>query len=398
MEMINSGWGSFLKYKMLTEVRPFDQVELALIGSGLVERHVGVVLIEHPKASTAFTRSMGYLTRVCTASIPFPKDSPNAIWEENGSVQTGDRNPNFSLKIESVKGMPKGEIAYRINISDRLRKDESMAHVLTVTHRPNLPVEVMPGNQDAWNQFGEDLAKLCRDAYDKFASNYNDEDVRDIVVTELAALKAVNVLGKTTNFIAKDTPATPNNMARAEALQKFIRDCGHQCQILGLDATERTRDSIVEELRSSILADMNDYEEDLDKKLNTPTNERKRGEDQRVRMLGTANKTIDRIMAQAEYHAAVLGVMADGIRERADALRTKAAEFLTRDFGDGAPTVKTNKALALQKRIAELEAELAAKNAQPAPVVTVVDAPTPVTPIVVPRGGDPFVDLLPPTA
>jgi hypothetical protein len=376
MEMINSGWGLFLKYKMLTETRAFALVEAALAASGIAARHDGVVLLEHPKPSTAFTRSMGFLSRVCMASIPFPAGSLNAEWEENGVKVTADRNPNYSLKIESVKGMPKGEIAYRINISDRRRRDESMAHVLTATYRPNLPVEVLPGDAQAWDQFGEDIALLCRDAYDKFFTGYNDEDIRSVVVTELSAIKAVNVLGKTTNFIAKDTEATPDNTARAEGVVKFVRECGHLANVLGLDATTMTRDAIVEELRSSILADMDEYEEELDGKLNAKTVERARGEDQRLRMLGTANKSIDKIMALAEYHATVLGVMADGIRERADKLKEKAAEFLTRDFGAGVPTKgKGAKAAAqvseLAKRVAELEAQnaaLLAGKAIPAPI------------------------------
>lgn len=388
IEKLDSGWGLFLKYKMLTETRTFAQVEAALLASGIAERYSDTKLLEHPKASTAFTRCMNYLARVCMASIPFPVGSPNLEWEQDGVKQTGNRNPNFSLKIESVKGTPKGEIAYRINISDRRCRDENMAHVLTVTFRPGMAIEVMPGSEQAWNRFGQDLAKLCLDANDKFANNYNDEDIRDIVVTELASLKALNVLGKTTNFVARDSESNPDNTARATALVKFVRDCGHLANILGLDSTERTRDAIVEELRASILADMDEYEQELDAKLNAKTVERKRGEDQRTRMMSTANKTIDRIMAIADYHATVLGVMADGIREKAAGLRDKATEFLTRDFGAGVPS-KTSKQAELEAKLKAAQDELAVLKAK--------DAQVAVAPVVIPRGNDPFVDLLPDT-
>jgi hypothetical protein len=368
MKMIDGGWGSFLKYKMLTDTRAFELVEAALEDSGIKALHPGVVLLERPKASTAFTRSMGYLTRVCAASIPFPAGSPNA---------EGERNPNYSLKIESVKGTPEGEIAYRINLSDRRLANQDMAHVLLATHRPGLPVEIMPGEQAAWDKFGEDIAKLVRDANDKFQCNYDDTDVRDVVVKELQSLSAVNVLGKTTNFIAKDSEAKPNNTLRAQKLMEFVHACGHECTLLGLDGTEMTRDAIVSELRASIMAELEEYEADLDEKLGAKTKERQRGEKQRLRMMTTASKNIDEIMALAEYHATVLGVMAEGIKEKADALRAKATEFLTRDFGTGVPAQKSaatsQPVSALEKRIAELEAAnaklLAEKTAQAAPVV-----------------------------
>lgn len=385
MENLSAGWGSFLKFKLLTELRPFDQVEKALLESGIAERHADTKLLEHPKASTAFTRSMNYLVRVCMASIPFPAGSLNLEWEDNGVKKSGDRNPNFSLKIESVKGTPKNELAYRINISDRLCRDENMAHALTVTYRPGMAIEVMPGNAAAWDRFGDDLAKLCRDANDKFSNNYNDEDIRDVVNAELASLKALNVLGKTTNFIAKDTELTPDNTVRAKALVKFVRDCGHLANILGLDASSWTRDSIIEELRASIFADMDECEDNLNKKLDAKTVERKRGEDQRTRMLGTANKTIDRIMAIADYHATVLGVMAEGIRERAQGLREKATEFLTRDFGDGVPT-KASKQRELEATNAQLLARLKELEAAAAKPVQVV------VPL---QSSDPFADLSP---
>lgn len=398
MEKLSSGWGTFLKYKMLTDTRPFDLVETALRNSGIAERHADTKLLEHPKASTAFTRSMNYLSRVCMASIPFPAGSPNLIWEEaDGTKQTGERNPNYSLKIESVKGTPKGELAYRINISDRRRRDENMAHVLTVTFRPGMAIEVLPGNPDAWDRFGEDLAKMCLDANQKFLNNYNDEDIRDIVVKELTALKALNVLGKTTNFIARDTDAAPDNTVRAEALMKFIRDCGHLANILGLDGETRTRDAIVDELRASILADMDEYEQELDAKLNTKTVERKRGEDQRARMMNTANKSIDRIMALADYHSTVLGVMAEGIRERAEGLRKKATEFLTRDFGSGGGVASTGKNAALAKRVAELEAENAKLRSpggglRPVDPFAVVPAKDAQAGVIVSNTADPFAD------
>lgn len=383
LKMVDSGWGSFLKYKMLTETRPFDLVEKALENSGIKERHAGAVLLERPKAATAFTRSMGYLTRVCAASIPFPAGSPNAEWEENGIKCSGERNPNYSLKVESVKGLPDGDIAYRINISDRRQASQSMAHVLIATLHPGLQLEILPGEQAAWDKFGEDIAGLVRCANSKFLSNYDDTDVRDVVVKELQSLSAVNVLGKTTNFIAKDSEAKPHNTERAQKLMQFVIECGHECTLLGLDGTDMTRDAIVAELQASIMAELEEYEAELDEKLGTKTKERQRGEKQRTRMKATAEQNIDKIMALADYHATVLGIMADGIREKADALKAKASEFLTRDFGTGVPAqrsaVSASALSDLEKRIAELEAAnaklVAEKTAQPAPVVVAANDP-----------------------
>lgn len=370
---MNQGYGIFFKFKCNTETRPFDQVEAALAASGIQDHH-GSPLLQKPKPSTAFTRAMGFLTRVCTASISFPMGSPNAEWEENGVKMTGERNPNYSLKIEPIKS--EDQISYRINISDRRCKDENMAHVLTTAHVIGGGVAILPSDQAAWDKFGADIAKLVNDSYAKFLNNYDDTDVRAIVDKELASLKAVHVLGYTTNFIAKDTEATPFNTERAKKLAEFVQNCGHLANILGLDATEMTRDALVAELRTSIMAELEEYEESLDAKLGMKTKDRQRGEKQRIRMLGTANKTIDSIMALAEYHAQVLGVIAEGITEKAAQLKAKAAEFLVKDFGDGTTTVRaakvgdkaTKAAMSdLEKKIAMLESENAKLKAEQAP-------------------------------
>jgi len=399
LKMVDSGWGSFLKYRLLTETRPFDQVEKALEESGLKDLFAGIGLLQRPKAATAFTRSMGYLTRVCAASIPFPPGSPNASWDDNGRQVTGERNPNYSLKIESVKGMPDGEIAYRINISDRRRKDENMAHVLTATYRPNKPVEILPGgapgNQEAWDKFGMDIANLVNTAYDKFFNNYDDTDIRDVAVKVLASLAAVNVLGKTTNFIAKDTEAKPNTTATAQKLLQFIRACGHECTLLGLDGTDMTRDSLIAELRTSIMGELEEYEADLDEKLGAKTKERQRGEKQRARMKATAEANIDRIMALAEHHAQVFGVWAEGLKEKAAAIKAKAHEFMTRDFGTGVPAPKPAGGAAaasgpvvsdLEKKIAELLAENARLKANQGVAIGPVQQAV----VEVPANADPF--------
>lgn len=395
LKVVDGGWGSFLKFKLLTDIRPFEQVESALHASNIQDHHANK-LLERPKPATAFTRSMGYLARTSAASIPFPKGSPNAQWEENGHTVVAERNPNYSLKVESVKGMPKDEIAYRINISDRRSRNENMAHVLTATYRPNLPVEIMPGDMGAYDKFGDDIRQLVKEAYEKFFNNYDDTDIRSVVDKELASLKAVHVLGHTTNFIARDSEASPFNTLRAQKLVEFIHACGHLANILGLDGTERTRDAIVDELKSSILAEMEEYEADLDDKLNAKTKERQRGTKQRERMKATAEQNIDKIMALAEYHATVLGVMVDGIREKADKLKAKAAEFLSRDFGTGVPTAKSDDEPAsdLEKRIAQLEAENARlKSFQGvAPVHTPPVGAAQAAYVVVPVGAEPFAE------
>lgn len=396
MEKIDSGWGSFLKYKLSTDTRDFGQVEDALLASGIQDHHASP-LLQRPKPSTAFTRSMGYLTRVCAASIPFLAGSANASWLDGDRMVTGDRNPNYSLKVESVKGGPDEEISYRINISDRRSKDENMAHVLTATYRNDKPVALVPGDQATWDKFGEDIANLVKSAYNKFFSSYDDTDIRDVVVKELAALNAVNVLGKTTNFIAKDT-ATKQNSARAEKLIQFVHDCGHEGTLLGLNGSEMTRDAIVTELRASILAQLQDCADELDEKLGAKTKDRQRGVKQRERMKNTAETNVDAVMASAAYHLEVLGVTIEDITEKAAAIKAKAAEFLTRDFGTGVPSVKGTASDGpvisdLEKKIAALTAENARLKAFQGLEINTGHAPNSIpfaATEVVAAGADPF--------
>ena len=364
-----TGWGSFFKFKILTEVRSFRQVEEALSKSGIAEHHNDRVLIERPTASKAFTRSMGYLTRACASSIPFPAGSANLTWTDvNGVIQSGDRNPNYSLKVETIKAAnTDGSVSYRINISDRLKASASMDHVLTAVFSADGTLYIKQGvNSSAWTQFGQDLTTLVRDAYDKFFNNYDDTDVRAVVAAEVDSLLAINVMGNTTHFIAKDTAGMPDNNARVVKLAQFVKDCGHIAGVLGLDASAMTRDQLVDELRISLMAEMDEIEEDLDEKLNTPTAVRKRGEKRRESLKAKKDEDIDRVLSLAAYHSTVLGIMAEGIQERANKLKAKANEFLTKDFGDGAPVVRSvapvkiateAELIAARARIAELVKE-----------------------------------------
>lgn len=364
-----TGWGSFFKFKILTETRPFAQVESALSKSGIAEYHNDRVLIERPTASKAFTRSMGYLTRACASSIPFPVGSANLTWKDvNGVVQSGDRNPNYSLKVETIKAAnTDGSVSYRINISDRLKASASMDHVLTAVFTTDGLIHIQQGvSGGAWNQFGADLTTLVRDAYDKFFNNYDDTDVRAVVGAEVDSLLAINVMGNTTHFIAKDTAMMPDNNARVVKLAQFVKDCGHIAGVLGLDASAMTRDQLVDELRTSLMMEMDEIEEDLDVKLNTPTGERKRGEKRRASLKAKKDQDIDRVLALAAYHSTVLGIMADGIQERAAKMKAKADLFLTKDFGDGAPAI-TIQSIAPAK--IATEAELAIARARIAELV-----------------------------
>lgn len=360
-EQVSAGWGGLLRLTVKTETRDFLLVEKALADSGMQDFHAAP-LLHRPSMPTAFARAMNYLGRVCQSSIPFPQGSPNAEWEESGVTKTGDRNPNYSLKIESLKTAASDtSVSYRINISDRRVAGQDMAHVLTATYADG---KVTVGNGThaaAYAKYGGDLTRLVDEAYIKFRNNYDDTDIRAVAQAELNKLKAISVLGGNTNFIAKDSDRMPMNAERSQKLAGFLKETGHLVALFGLDASAMTRDQLVDELKESLLSEMNEFEKSLDDKLNSTAKERSRGDAQRNRMKTTADQTIDRIMSLADYHAEILGVMAEGIRERAATLRAKANEFLTRDFGKGTPGPKVESAK--DKRIKELEAALAVAEA-----------------------------------
>jgi ElaB/YqjD/DUF883 family membrane-anchored ribosome-binding protein len=123
---------------------------------------------------------------------------------------------------------------------------------------------------------------------------------------------------------------------RAIDLSKFLEEIGHEGGVKGLDGAETTRQSLEKDMRKHYLGELEVLSGELDEKLNTPTGKRKRGDGRREQLFTNSDAKIADIMALAEYHATVLGVMADGVREKAAELHAKAKEFLTRDF-DAAP-------------------------------------------------------------
>ena len=344
MENLNKSYGVHLAVEVKTDTRPFDMVEGAAARASIRPE----AMPEKPTPGKAISRAITCLMRICAASIEFPAWSQCASWVEERAVhrmvkgqqvQTGTRqvtmsgrNPNYSLKVTLVKqAHVDAGTTWRINIANRNKAGESMGHVLSVTYSPLVGLYFTNGTDaQAFDTFGKEIKAIVETEYQRFLSNYNDEDIRGLLSAELADMKALKVIKKNNCFIPHVS------VDRAKALYEFAKECGQEVSWLGLDASEMTRDSLLHDLKSSIFSDMDEYEEVLNAKLNTPTGERKRGEKQRERMFDTAIGNIDRIMALAEYHADVLGVMAEGIRERRDALRSKAHELLTKDF-DAAP-------------------------------------------------------------
>lgn len=339
-DKLSPNWGAHVGFSIATETRPFDMVENAV--KPIQDLHESP-LLQRPSAQTAISRAVNALMRTCAASIDFPRDSKYASWDEtvplyktvNGkrlivgttTIPKTGRNHNFSLKITQVKAARVGnETTWRFNIADRRNQVENMGHVLNLTYDTG-NLHFNPGSDAAAvNNFGVDVGALIMTEYDKYLNNYNDEDIRAVFNAEMTAMKALKILKKTNCFIAN------SQVERAKLLYKFAQDTKQEISWLGLDSEIITRDSLLKDLQASIFADMDDFEAKLEVKLNTPTKERKRGEDQRVRMYNTATETIDGILALAEYYEMVLQASAEGIKERAKQLRSKATELLTKDF------------------------------------------------------------------
>lgn len=323
-QMLPANYGVKFDFEISSATRPFDQVDAAADKHGIAKENRP----DKPTKAQAIARAMLYLMRVCASSIEFPAWSPFNQWDKK---KVGDkRNPNYSLKITQVKKLSTDtSVTWRINIADATKKGENMGHVISVTYDPGVvqPIYFTAGqDKAAFDTFGREVREIITNEYARFLNNYNDEDLRRVMDAELSSMHALKVIKNTNCFIPRDY------VDRARALYEFAKDCGQVVSWLGLDNSDMTRNSLLADLRAVVMADMDEYERELDAKLNAPEGERKRGEKQRNRMFETANSTIDHIMAQAEYHATVLGCMAEGIIARRDALKAKAVEFLTRDF------------------------------------------------------------------
>lgn len=410
MEKLSQGYGYFCKFRVKTETRPFVQVETALLNSGIKDHHKNrdgteSTLLVRPDKGTGFTRCMNALARICASSIPFPADSKYRSWVDGNDafgqpiVRTGEKNPCYSLKVESIrKASVDATQTWRINISDRKNAGLDMAHVLTCIYADGSLTIYAGTDVEASKEFATDLGRIVRAEYERFCNNYDDTDVRKVVDAELESLKALQVLGKTTNFIARDAEGMNANTDRAEKLVKFIKECGHDAELLGIDGSTRTRDALLSELTSSIMEQFEKFEVTLQAKLDKPNGERARNEGQRSRMHKGAVGDIESIMALADYHCAVLGVVAQSVADRKAELLKKAGEFLTKDFGLSAKQKKLNE-LAAQIREAKAQAPVeAAKPAWAGEVIGGDVAPAPVAAevpaaVVMAAAEDPFAGL-----
>ncbi len=321
-KMLDKSFGVKFDFEISTDTRSFAVVDAALITAEIPKEHWP----DKPNKGRAIARAMMCLQRTCAASIEFPAWSQWANWENKRSNEK--RNPNLSLKITQVKkASTDTSVAWRINIADATKKGENMGHVLNVTYSPDHGVYFTEGtDKGAFQAFGKEMQEIVNAEFNRFLTNYNDEDIRRVLDTELSSMRALKVIKNTNCFIPRDY------VERARKLYQFAKDCDQTVSWLGLDSSEMTRESLLADLKKAIFSDLEAYEAEMDKKLNAPEGERKRGEQQRQRMFMTANDNIDSIMAMAEYHAQVLGVMIEGIQERQTALKQKATEFLTRDF------------------------------------------------------------------
>lgn len=336
MQQLGNSYGVKFDFEIKTDTRPFDTVEAAALKAGIKPEHMP----EKPTTFQAISRAIACLTRTCMSSVEFPGWSKHATWEEettsyktvkgariavSGRATASGRNPNYSLKITQVKkASTDASTTWRINIANRNKAGENMGHVLSVTYDPVLGLRFEKGTDaNAFAEFGREVQIIVNEEYKRFARNYNDEDIRRILDAELADMRALKVIKNTNRFIAHEF------VDRAKGLYEFARDCGQVVSWLGLDNSPMTRDSLLHDLKTAIFSDMDEYEAELDAKLNPVGLERKRGEARREQMHDTAMKNIDKIMAMAQYHAQVLGCMAEGIAERESKLRAKAHKLLT---------------------------------------------------------------------
>lgn len=344
-QMLDKSYGVHLAIEVKTETRPFDQVDNAAINHGLVER-----LPEKPSQSKAISRAIACLMRICMSSIDFPQWSKHSQYEvtreitrvvSGATVKVGERvetvsgrNPNYSLKVTQVKqAKTDASTTWRINIANRNKAGENMGHVLSVTYDPTHGVYFTKGTDaQAFDDFGNEVREIVTNEFQRFATNYNDEDIRKVLEAELRDMRALSVIKRQNCFIPQA------NVDRAKSLYMFAKECGQEVSWLGLDASEMTRDSLLADLKSSIFADMDAYDKVLDDKLNPVGLEKKRGEKQRDRMYTTAMDNIDNIMATAEYYGAIFGIMEAEIIARRDKLKNKATELLTKDW-ENTPTL-----------------------------------------------------------
>lgn len=338
MRELPKSYGVKFDFAVSTETRPFDLVDAAAYKAGVKPEHMPA----KPSTGKAISRAIACLLRICMSSIEFPAWSKHATWEVsvpqmrtvNGvvvqvstkQVQKSGRNPNYSLKITEVKQMRTGtEKTWRINIANRNKQAENMGHVLSVTYNPATGLCEFHAGTDAvaFAEFGDEVREIINTEYKRFALNYNDEDIRDILDAELNDMRALKVIKNTNRFIAHEY------VDRAKLLYDFAVDTGQTVSWLGLDNSPMTRDSLLKDLQATVNADMDEYEATLDEKLNPKGLERKRGEKRRGLMHDTAMETIDHIYAQAEYYEDILGAVAEGLKEKRDRLRAKAFKLLT---------------------------------------------------------------------
>lgn len=338
MGTLSKSYGVKFDFEIKTDTRPFDTVDSAALKAGVRHEHMP----SKPSMGQAISRAIACLVRMCMASVEFPAWSQHAQWTEDQPVmrtvsgkriqvgtahvpKTG-RNPYYSLKITELKAQAKtnAETTWRINIANRQVKGENMAHVLSVTYCPVKGVYFSKGmDAQAYADFGKEVMEIVNTEYARFSTHYNDEDIRKVMDAELSDMQALKVIKNTNRFIAHE------HMERAKGLYQFAKDVGQEVSWLTLQADEMTRDSLLKDLQASVLGAMDEYEAVLDEKLAPKGLERKRGEKRRDQMFGTATATIDRIFAEAEYYAALLGCMAEGIVERRNALQAKAMRLLT---------------------------------------------------------------------
>lgn len=153
-------------------------------------------------------------------------------------------------------------------------------------------------------------------AYEEFAANPTDADLRPVIVEMVQACVPLYVKGRTVQFVGKE-----HNDAIG-AVQRILKACGAYAFVGEFADTQMGRDSLIEAFMRSMDEEFNAAQQEIDGDAGADR-------DVREKTYKRHAKGLDGLMATAEYYSTLLGCAIDHIRERDAALRQTVIGKLT---------------------------------------------------------------------
>lgn len=320
--VIDTGLGTFFSYDVKSITWQRSLVEKLYIDNALEK-----FLPRLPSDSSAFSRAMRIMSE--RGSNPAARAERRVAGDTRPPVIRPPLDAGYVVVFTKIISN-RAKVTYRINRGTRAQEKENMEYMNTVTWHPS------------GLEFDNDyLRKEIQTQYDN-QREYSHEDIRPTIISIVREGRPLPLKGNTALFF-------PNEYVdRVNALTNILNGLG--CEVIRFDIanTQKTREDMVKHFLASVSADLDEAEQDLQKRLVGDVNTRESTWEKK-------RETYTDVRHRIEYYSQLLNIASETMIERLNKIEGSVKDVL-------APTGGLKKPVAPSPRPAQQAVAAAAVN------------------------------------